>query len=49
MQTLTLGEPATQPWVAGEPNDNLRTIELVDLILKDPRRLDTFIRDEAHT
>jgi hypothetical protein len=51
MQTMTLGEPAAQSWVGSEPNDqdnnNLRMIDLVDLILKDRRRLDTLIRDEA--
>ena len=47
MQTMTLGEPAAQSWAASEPNDNLRTIDLVDLILKDRRRLDGLIRDEA--
>jgi hypothetical protein len=47
MQTMTLGEPATQSWAASEPNDNLRTIDLVDLILKDRRRLDGLIRDEG--
>src|SRR5271169_1062561 len=47
MQTMTLGEPATVPWSAVEANDNFRTIDLVDLILKDRRRLDGLIRDET--
>ncbi len=47
MQTMTLGEPVTQPWAAGAPSDDLRTTELVDLMLKDRRRLDALIRDEA--
>ena len=47
MQTMTLGEPATPSWAADEPNDGLQTIDLVDLMLKDRRRLDVLIRDEA--
>jgi hypothetical protein len=47
MQTMTLGEPATQSWAASELSDNLRTMDLVDLILKDRRRLDGLIREEA--
>jgi hypothetical protein len=47
MQTMTLGEAATPSWAASEPNDDLRMIDLVDLILKDRRRLDSLIRDEA--
>jgi hypothetical protein len=47
MQTMTLGEPATPTWEADDPIDRTRTIELVDLILKDGRGLDALIRDEA--
>jgi hypothetical protein len=47
MQTMTLEEPLTQSWVADELHDNPRTIELVDLTLKDRRRLDALIRDES--
>jgi hypothetical protein len=49
MQTMTLGEPAAQSRATSELNDSLRTIDLVDLILKDRRRLDALIRDEART
>jgi hypothetical protein len=47
MQTMTLGEPVTQPWVIGAPSDDLRTTDLVELMLKDRRRLDAIIRDEV--
>ena len=47
MQTMTLEEPAAPSWVADEPIDTLRTIDLVDLMLKDHPRLDGLIRDEA--
>jgi hypothetical protein len=49
MQTLTLGEASAPSWTASEPNDTLNTINLVDLILKDRRRLDSFIRDDARS
>jgi uncharacterized membrane protein len=48
MQTMTFGEQVTQPWAAGAPGEDPRTTELVELMLKDRRRLDTLIRDEAH-
>jgi hypothetical protein len=47
MQTMTIEEAATQSWEADETNDHFRTIELVDLILKDRHRLDGLIREEA--
>jgi hypothetical protein len=49
MQTMTFGEPLTQPWTADSPrNDHgSRTTELIELMLKDQRRLDVLIREEA--
>jgi hypothetical protein len=51
MQTMTIGEPVTQPWTADSPSPAAsgRTTELVELMLKDRRRLDVLIRDEAST
>ena len=51
MQTMTIGEPVTQPWTADSPSpaSSGRTTELVELMLKDRRRLDALIRDEAST
>jgi hypothetical protein len=50
MQTMTIGETVTQPWTADSqsPVKSGRTTELVELMLKDRRRLDLFIRDETH-
>jgi hypothetical protein len=47
METMTLGEQVTKPWTAGSPGDDPRTTDLVELMLKDRRRLDLLIRDEA--
>ena len=50
MQTMTIGEPVTQPWTAelARRHRQARTTELVELMLKDRRRLDVLIRDDAH-
>ena len=48
MQTVTFPEQLTQPWTAGSPGDDPRTMELVELMLKDRRRLDALIRDQGH-
>ena len=50
MQTMTIGEPVTQPWTAESPESDRdsKTTELVELMLKDQRRLDSLIREEAH-
>ena len=47
MQTTMIGEPVTQMWAAGSPATDARTTELVELILKDRRKLDALIRDDA--
>jgi len=47
MQTMTIGEPATPMWTADSPSTSARTTELVELLLKDQRRLDAMIRDDA--
>jgi hypothetical protein len=49
METMTIGEPVTQPRTADShaPASSGRTTELVELMLKDRRRLDLLIRDEA--
>ena len=50
MQTMTIGEPVTQSWAAESPADNRnesKTTELVELMLKDGRRLDALIREES--
>jgi hypothetical protein len=50
MQTMTIGEPVAQTWPADSSSPKGgRTTELVELMLKDRRRLDVFIRDEAST
>jgi hypothetical protein len=51
MQTMIIGEPLTQPLAVESPlADSGRTsIGLVELMLKDRRRLDVLIRDEAAT
>jgi hypothetical protein len=48
MQTMTLPEQLTQPWTAVSPGDDPRTMDLVELMLKDRRRLDALIRDQGH-
>jgi hypothetical protein len=50
MQTMTIGEPITQPGTTDAPinADDSKTTELVELMLKDQRRLDSLIREEAH-
>jgi uncharacterized membrane protein len=48
MQTMTIAEQVTHPWAAAGPDEDPRTTELVELMLKDRRRLDTLIRDQAH-
>jgi uncharacterized membrane protein len=49
MQTMTIDEPVTRPWTADSPAESsgAKTIDLVDLMLKDQGRLDTVIREEA--
>ena len=48
METMTLPEPVAQTWEEDAPAETPRTIDLVELMLKDRRRLDAFIRDEGH-
>ena len=49
MQTMTIGEPVTEPWTADSPasTNDPRTTELVELMLKDRRRLDALIREDS--
>src|SRR5262249_54086774 len=47
MQTMTVLEPVAQPWAIGAPTEHPRTMGLVELMLKDGRRLDALLRDEA--
>ena len=48
MQTMTLGEQVTRPRASDSPGEEPRTMELVELMLKDRPRLDSLIRDEVH-
>jgi hypothetical protein len=48
METMTIGEPLTEPWSGSTPVSSSSTTELVELILKDQRRLDALIRNDAH-
>jgi uncharacterized membrane protein len=48
MQTMTLGEQVTRPRASDSPGDEPRTMELVELMLKDRPRLDSLIRDDVH-
>jgi len=48
MQTMTIGEPLTEPWSGSTPVSHFSTTELVELLLKDQRRLDALIRNDAH-
>jgi hypothetical protein len=45
MQTMTLPEQVTQAWTASPTDDGVQTTDLVELMLKDRRRLDVLIRD----
>src|SRR5262245_25549809 len=47
MQTMTVLEPVAQPRAIAAPTDPPRTMGLVELMLKDGRRLDALLRDEA--
>jgi hypothetical protein len=49
MQTMTFDEPVMQPWTAESlhETDEGKTTELVELMLKDQKRLDSLIRDES--
>ncbi len=49
MQTMTIDTPVTEPWTAGSPDEarEVKTTELVELMLKDQRRLDGLIREES--
>jgi hypothetical protein len=46
MQTTTIGESVTRNWTDDSPPTTSTTAELVELILKDQRALDTTIRDD---
>jgi hypothetical protein len=48
MQTMTIGEFVTPPSTADSSANSARTTDLVELMLKDQRRLDALIRDDAH-
>ena len=48
MQTMTIGEPATQAVAASPPAEDNGAKDLVELLLKDRRRLDRLLREEAH-
>jgi hypothetical protein len=48
MQTMTIGEPLAQPLAENSRNEDPRAKDLVELMLKDRRRLDSLLRDEAH-
>jgi hypothetical protein len=45
MPSMTLTEPITDPLVTGVPVDRPQTAVLVELLLKDGRRLDALMRD----
>jgi uncharacterized membrane protein len=49
MQTMTIAEPVSQPWTADPPADikDSKTTDLVELMLKDQRRLDSLIREDS--
>jgi hypothetical protein len=49
MQTMTIDEPMTEPWTADSDHESSegKTTELVELMLKDQRRLDALIREES--
>ena len=47
MQTMTMGESVAQRWADRSPATDSRTTDLVELMLKDQRRLDALIRDDA--
>jgi hypothetical protein len=47
MQSMTISEPVVGPLPAGEPADRTTTGDLVELLLKDNRRLDALMRDES--
>jgi hypothetical protein len=47
MQTMTLPELIVEPLTTDAPVDRPRTAGLVELLLKDGRRVDALIRDEA--
>ncbi len=48
MQTMTIGEPIAQPLAESSPAEDPRAKDLVELMLKDRRRLDALVRDEDH-
>jgi uncharacterized membrane protein len=48
MQTMTLGEQVTRQRASDSPGEEPRTMDLVELMLKDRPRLDSLIRDEVH-
>lgn len=50
MQTMTIDEPVTQPWMADSPASRTvsGTTELVELVLKDRGRLNALIREDSH-
>ncbi len=49
MQTMTIDSPVTEPWTAGlgDERSEGKTTELVELMLKNQRRLDALIRQES--
>jgi hypothetical protein len=49
MQTMTIGEPVTEGQLTDSPatNNDPKTTDLVELMLKDRRRLDTLIREDS--
>ena len=49
MQTMTIDTPVVEPSTASSPDEisDSKTTELVELILKDQRRLDALIREES--
>ncbi len=48
MQTMTIGEAVAQPLADNPPAEDPRAKDLVELMLKNRRRLDSLLRDEAH-
>ena len=47
METIVSLEPIVEPWIIGIPSAAPATTGLVELMLKDQRGLDAFIRDES--
>ena len=49
MQTMTIGEPVTEGYTTDSPasTNDPKTTDLVELMLKDRRRLDALIREDS--